>query len=340
MELRESRKLDHIKETLSLYDNYEDYFKEIALIPSSSSTSDLQAIDLNINLYGKSLSAPLLINAMTGGAPGLEKYNEAFALAAKEHNIALAVGSQKAGLVNKELIKTYSIVRKVNQKGLIFSNLSALEEIDSMKAAVDMIEADALQLHINHGQELSMTEGDRNFSRLLNNIEKAVKTINVPIIVKEVGTGISKEAAVIFSKIGVKSFDVGGAGGTNFPLIEERRYGKKTSLLSSFGIPTPVSIIEVRNVQPEAIIFASGGIRNSTQIAKSLVLGGDVAGIAAYFLKTFTEDGINGLNYEIEKIINELKMIFLVLGFKDLNDTKNGKYILKNEIKDWIDQRI
>lgn len=339
MDIREKRKIEHLKISINSYDTYKNYFNDISLIPMSSSVTDLDKVDLKIKVFGKSINAPLLINAMTGGAKGLEKYNQAFAQVAKENNIAMAVGSQKAGILNKEMVKTYSIARKVNPDGLIFANLSALENIDDMKIAVEMIQADALQLHINHGQELSMSEGDRNFTHLLTNIEKAVKEINVPIIIKEVGTGISKESAKIFADIGVNNFDSGGFGGTNFPLIEEKRQNNHDSLLSTFGIPTPVSTIEIRKALPNSIIFASGGIRNSTQIVKSLVVGGDIAGIAAYFLKIYTDFDEKRLSLEINRIINEMKKIFVVLGFKDLQDAKSGKYILKNEIKEWIDQR-
>lgn len=340
MDIREKRKLDHIKETLNSYDVYKDYFKDISLIPMSASTSNLENIDLKVSLFGKTLNAPILINAMTGGALGLEKYNQAFARAAKENKIAMAVGSQKAGILNKKMIKTYSIVRKINPEGLIFANLSALENVEDMKEAIYMIEADALQLHINHGQELSMLEGDRDFTSLLRNIEKAVRELEVPIIVKEVGSGISQESAKIFSDIGVKNFDAGGFGGTNFSLIEEKRKRNTPELLSNIGIPTPISILEIKKTLPSSLVFASGGIRNSSQIVKSLVIGGDISGIAAYFLKIFTDFDDKKLSLEITRIIEEMKKIFVVLGFQNLEDAKKGKYILKNEIKEWVDQRI
>lgn len=341
MDIREERKYDHIKESIKAYDDYKDFFGDIALIPLSSSISNLNKIDLNIKLYGKCLSAPLLINAMTGGAPGLEEYNESFALAAKNNNIALAVGSQKAGIVNKELVKTYSVVRKVNPNGLIFANLSALETIENMERSIDMIEADAIQLHINHGQELSMSEGDRDFSLLLKNLEKAVNKIKIPVIAKEVGTGISKEAAKKFAEVGIENFDIGGFGGTNFSYIEEQRQNNQLPLLSEFGIPTPASILEVKSViHKNSIIFASGGIRNSINIVKALVLGGDIVGIAAYFLKNYINSGSKVLSENIADIILEMRKIFVVLDFETLEDAKKGKYILKNEIKEWIDQRI
>lgn len=339
MDIREKRKLDHIKETLKSYDIFKDYFNDISLIPMSSSILDLNSVDLKLKLFGKTLKAPLLINAMTGGARGLEKYNQAFAWAAKENGIAMAVGSQKAGIINKERLKTYSIVRKNNPEGLIFSNLSALENIEDMKRAVEMIQADALQLHVNHSQELSMLEGDKNFSSLLKNIEIAVKEIKIPIIVKDVGSGISKESAKIFADLGVTNFDTGGFGGTNFSLIEERR-NNSPKILSNIGIPTPASIIEIRKTLPKSTIFATGGIRNSNQIVKSLVIGGDISGIAGYFLKIFTDYDEQRLALEINRIIEEMKKIFVVLGFANLEDAKKGNYILKSEIKEWVDQRI
>lgn len=340
LDIREKRKIDHIKGTLDNYYTYKDYFEDISLVPKASSVSDFNSIDLKTKLYGKSLGAPLLINGMTGGVRGLEKYNESFAKAAKNNNIAMAVGSQKAGVLNRDLIETYAVVRKENPSGLIFANLSALEDLDTMKRAVEMIEGDALQLHVNHGQELSMVEGDRDFRKLLLNVQKAVKEIKVPIIIKEVGSGISREAAREFANIGVSNFDTGGSGGTNFSLIEEKRQGYPEQVLSTIGIPTPVSIIEVRKEIPESFIFATGGIRNSVQVVKSLVLGADIAAMAGFFLKTYNDCGEEKLSLEINRIIEEVKKIFVVLGFSKLEDAKNGKYILKNEIKEWTDQII
>jgi isopentenyl-diphosphate delta-isomerase len=135
-------------------------------------------------------------------------------------------------------------------------------------------------------------------------------------------------------------FDTGGSGGTNFSLIEEKRQEYPEQILSTIGIPTPVSIIEVRKEIPESFIFATGGIRNSTQIVKSLVLGADIAAMAGFFLKTYNDYGEEKLFLEINRIIEEVKKIFVVLGFTKIEDAKNGKYILKNEIKEWIDQRV
>lgn len=184
-----------------------------------------------------------------------------------------------------------------------------------------------------------MAEGDRDFSLLLRNIEKAVKDLPVPVIVKEVGTGISRKAAGIFGEIGVVNFDAGGYGGTNFPKIEEKRQNADSSVLGEFGIPTPVSLIEIRNRIPEGILISSGGIRSSSQIVKSIVLGADIAASAAFFLKIFEEKGPEELVQKVAGLIAEIKKIMVVLGKKDLSELRTTEYILKNEVKEWIQQR-
>ncbi len=340
MPVREKRKYDHIREALASYHIHKDYFEDIKLIPLVSAALDYSDIDLSLELFGKQLAAPLLINAMTGGAPGLEKYNEAFARAAMDNGIALAVGSQKAGLNKEEVVSSYKIVRQIYPKGLIFANLSALESTDDMQRAIEMIEADALQLHINPAQELSMPEGERNFSHLLKNIEKAVKKIDLPIIIKETGTGLSKEAVKDFYDLGIRYFDTGSYGGCNFALIEERRKGLQEALLSQIGMPGPMSILENRVAAPDAFIFASGGLRKSIQLVKGLVLGADMLGIASYFLKTYSEEGQPVLSAKIGEMLWEMKEIFLLLGFKNLEQAKTGAYILTNEMKEWADQRL
>ena len=340
MLIRELRKHDHIKEALASYHIYKDYYEDISLIPLVSAAIDYNNINLGLELFGKKLAAPLLINAMTGGAPGLDKYNEAFARTAMENQIALALGSQKAGLENKEVLSSYKVVRKIYPKGLIFANISALESLDDMQRAIEMIEADAIQLHINPAQELSMPEGQRNFSFLMKNVEKAVKKIDLPIIIKETGTGLSKDSVKEFYQLGIRYFDTGAFGGSNFALIEERRKESPAALLSNIGIPAPMSILESRKAAPDAFIFAAGGLRTSLQLVKGLVLGADMLAIAGHFLKIYSQEGQIALSKRITEMTEEMKKIFLLLGFENLNEAKEGSYILKNEMKEWADQRL
>jgi isopentenyl-diphosphate Delta-isomerase len=338
--IREKRKWDHIKKTIEAGNKRCDYFDDVLLLPDSSSTVSFDKTDLQCMFFNKKLSAPLLINAMTGGAKGLEKYNEAFAIAARENNIAMAVGSQKAGIINADLIDTYTIARKINPEGLLFANLSALENIETMKRAVSMIKADAIQLHVNHAQELSMEEGDRDFTELLKNVEKAVNGLDVPVIIKDVGTGLSKKAVETFKNIGVLHFDVGGYGGTNFPAIEENRMHKDRSALSDIGIPTPVSILEVRNAKPSGYVFAAGGIMDAAQIVKSIALGADAAAMAGALLLYHEKFGTELLSDKISDTIIEMKKIFIILGIRNLSECKQLDYVLKNEVREWVQQRI
>ncbi len=338
--IREQRKWDHVKKTIEAGSKRCHFYDDVVLLPDSSSLMSYERTDLGCRIFDKSLSAPLMINAMTGGAKGLERYNEAFAIAARENKIAMAVGSQKAGITNPELTDTYKIARKINPDGLLFANLSALESLETMKKAVSMIEADAIQLHVNHAQELSMQEGDRDFKEILKNIEKAVLHLDVPVIVKDVGTGLSRKSAFAFKHIGVSHFDVGGYGGTNFSEIEEKRMNKESSALSEIGIPTPISVMEVKSIEPPGYIFATGGITDAGQVIKSLLLGADVAAMAGFILMHYEQHGTDSLTEKIADMISEMKKIFVILGIKNLQESNAVEYVLKNEVREWVQQRI
>ncbi|KUO50487.1 MAG: hypothetical protein APF76_07480 [Desulfitibacter sp. BRH_c19] len=338
---RLKRKLDHIENTLKFPDGPNSPgFEDIYLIHQALPGIDWDEIDTSQNLWGKTLSFPLIINAITGGPVETEELNKKLSLLAAEYSIGMAVGSQTAALELSTSIPTFRIARKVNPNGLLLANVSANSPYHKALAAVDMIEADALQLHINTAQEIFMEEGDRRFSQLEENIAEIILKSPVPIIVKEVGFGISKECAHKLHSIGVKWVDVGGTGGTNFINIESARSDKSiiTSLVS-WGIPTAASLLEIKNENLPIKLIASGGIRNGLDLLKSIAMGAVSGAIAGSFIKAAVKPGTDEINQLLTAIKNDFRKGMLLSGCKNISELRNIPVIINGFIKEWIDTR-
>ena len=262
--LRSSRKLAHIKHALELTPGPgATGFADIHLIHRCLPELAWEEVDTSTSFLGLSLSAPIIINAMTGGAQDVAEINAALSRAAAATGIGLAVGSQTAALENPDLEATYRIVREENPRGVILANINAHTTPQDALRAVEMVAADLLQVHLNPAQELVMPEGERDFRGLLENIRAIVAAVPVPVIVKEVGCGIAGEDAIALAETGCKGIDIGGRGGTNFIAIEQaRRQDTLGQGLVEWGIPTAVSLLEVaaRLKGRDVVLIASGGI--------------------------------------------------------------------------------
>ena len=255
---------------------------------------DLGRVDSSLSLFGRSLAAPLLISSMTGGTAEAENINLRLAEAAQEARIAMGVGSQRAALEHPEQAKTFQ-VRRVAPDILLFANLGAVQlnygyGIDECRKAVDMIHADALIFHFNPLQEAVQDAGDTNFAGLAKKIAAVCTRLEVPVIAKEVGWGISERTAGILGECGVAAIDVAGAGGTSWSQVEMHRAPDEftRALAATFvgwGIPTAESILNVRKAAPDVMVFASGGIKDGLDIAKCIALGATLGGMAGQFLK-------------------------------------------------------
>lgn len=338
---REERKHEHIQYAISLERGpLSPGWEDVHLIHQAVLNNDLAKIETGTCLFKKELQMPLIINALTGGASGLEEINRDLAFIAKELGIGMAVGSQTAGIRNQKLRKTYEIVRKTNPHGLILANVSALVESCFALEAVEMIEADALQLHLNGLQELIMVEGDRNFAHLKENIVKIVEKVPVPVIIKEVGNGISREAAEELKDLGIKAIDVSGSGGTNFASIElARRKKNNLDFLRFWGIPTAISLLEVKDVASPLKIIASGGILNSSDMVKALALGADAVGVAGLFLEILKKEGKVALKNRIKEMKEELRIVMLLLGISSVQEFKNIPLVITGFTQNWCEQR-
>jgi isopentenyl-diphosphate Delta-isomerase len=336
---RSERKWDHIRYALESEQNGSS-FEDFQFIHQSIPEVNVNDIRLDHALGELPLSSPIFINAMTGG--GDEKtyrINKELAMVAKEMGLAMAVGSQMSALKDHSQRYTYEVVRKENPKGVIIANLGSEATPDFAKRAIDMIEANALQIHLNVVQELTMPEGDRDFTGVMRRLEAILKEINVPVIVKEVGFGMSHETIKALKSIGVPIVDVGGAGGTNFAEIENKRREYSLSFFNHWGIPTPISILEASNITDHPSIIGSGGIHSSLDIAKCLSLGAEAVGIAGLFLKVLMEKGLESLQDEINMLHNELTFIMAALGAKTILDLKKAPLMISGRTYHWLNQR-
>ncbi|WP_251554182.1 type 2 isopentenyl-diphosphate Delta-isomerase [Neobacillus muris] len=337
---RTERKWEHIRYALETGQKSSSAFDDIKFIHQSLPDISVLDVRLNHSIGGLSLSSPIFINAMTGGG-GEKTYqiNQQLAMAAKETGLAMAVGSQTAALKDQTQRYTYEVIRKENPSGIIIANLGSEATVDDAKAAAAMIEADALQIHLNVIQELTMPEGDRDFSGALKRIEMIVKGLDIPVIVKEVGFGMSLETVRALISAGVTMADVGGFGGTNFAEIENKRRKKILPFFIDWGIPAPVSIIEASSVSSQMTIIGSGGFNSGLDIVKGLALGADAIGVAGYFLKILVKEGIDRLREEIDSLHHEMVLIMTALGAKTISDLKKTPLLITGETYHWLNQR-
>lgn len=286
----------------------------------------LDEIDTNLALFGKTLRAPLLVSSMTGGAAEAERINRNLAAAAQAAGIAMGLGSQRAAISDPALVRTYQ-VRDLAPDILLFANLGAIQlnygyGIDECRRAVEMVDADALILHLNPIQEAVQEHGNTNWRGLLPKIENVCHKLGKPVIVKEVGFGISENTARQLRDAGVSAIDVAGAGGTSWAAVESRR-APNTALRQlaeqfwDWGIPTAESLIQTRRAAPELPIFASGGIRSGIEIAKCVALGASLVGLASPLLKfanISTETTVDGMH----ALVTQLRVAMFGTGAENL----------------------
>ncbi len=325
-DLTNRRKAEHIN--IALLDEVDlsyrfSWFDSVRLSHNALPDRSFEEVDLSWRFLGYELEAPLLIEGMTGGHESSLPINEALARAAHAERIALGVGSQRAALMNSSLIGTYRVVREVAHDVPVIANLGLShvlgeEGIDNAKRAVDMIDADAIAIHLNPLQELIQPEGDKDFSDSLVSIRDLVRELDVPVIVKEVGSGISYELSLTLREAGVSYVDVAGQGGTSWSLIEGRRsqegsIEREASIrFADWGIPTPLSIMEVS--RSGLNVIGSGGVRSGLDAAKCIALGAIAAGAARPFLLAATSGGVEGVLRVVRGFKFEMRLATFLTG--------------------------
>lgn len=333
MSIRSKRKDDHVNLALQ-QGNFENDFDLVRIIHQGLPNLNYDDVDPSIEMYGRTFDYPFYINAMTGGSLKTLETNRKLALIAKRFNLMIATGSQHAALDEPELAESFAIVRKTYPEGFIVGNVSANASVERASNAVKMIQANALGIHINVAQEITMDEGDREFSHWENNISEIVKNLDVPVIVKEVGFGMSETTVNKLIDLGVENIDVSGKGGTNFIWIENQRsQNKRFDYLMDWGISPVESLLMNQKNAKRVNLISSGGVKTPLDVIKLLILGSNAVGISGYFLKAAQQDE-DAMMLEVENFIHEFKLIMLMLGCQSIKDLKNCEIQLLERLYD------
>jgi isopentenyl-diphosphate delta-isomerase len=327
--MHQRRKSDHIRINLEedvSFQNVSTGFERYRFVHCALPGFDLDDVDTATTLLGKRLAAPLLISSMTGGTPEARAINQRLAEAAQAAGIGIGVGSQRAAIEDPSLADTYQ-VRHLAPDVLLMANLGAIQlsygyGLDECRRAVGMIEADALILHLNALQEALQPEGEARFSGLLSKIEEVCRSLDIPVIAKEVGWGISEQVARQLADAGVAAIDVAGAGGISWSQVEmhratTERQRRVAAAFADWGIPTAESLLMACRGAPDLPIVASGGIRDGIQIAKAIALGAAACGVAGDFLRAATEstDAVADL---VAMLVTQLRVAMFAAGTRDI----------------------
>jgi isopentenyl-diphosphate delta-isomerase len=347
-----TRKADHIK--ICLKEEVEarettSGFEEVYLIHDAIPESSLEEIDCSVNLFGFKLSMPLIISAMTGGTRLAFKINAALAEAAESMGVALTVGSQRAALESPEQAYTFKVAREKAPNILLIANLGAAQlvrnGVEAAVKAVEMIKADALSIHLNALQEAVQLEGETGFRGFLEKLKELKHTLNMPILVKETGAGISAEAALKFREAGVEAVDVGGAGDTSWAAVEyyrakasRNRFKQKLcEVFWDWGIPTAVSVVEASKVSGLTVI-ATGGIRSGIDMAKAIALGATATGVALPLLKPAVR-GSREVIKALETFKEEFRVALHLTGARKPPDLQRKPVVIIGKTAEWLRNR-
>ncbi|NPA26695.1 MAG: type 2 isopentenyl-diphosphate Delta-isomerase [Chloroflexi bacterium] len=325
----EQRKDEHLRINLErdVRSGLRSGFERYAFLHQALPEINLDEVDTRLTLFGRSLRAPLLISAMTGGTPEAARINQRLAEAAQALGLAMGVGSQRVALENPTLASTFQ-VRRYAPDILLFANLGAVQlnygyTVDHCRRAVEMIQADALVLHLNPLQEALQPEGDTRFAGLLRKIEAVVRGLDVPVIVKEVGWGISPQVARQLAEVGVAAIDVAGAGGTSWSQVEMHRartqfHAQVAAAFVDWGIPTAESLRYVRQAAPGVLVFASGGLRTGIDVAKAIAMGATLAGFAGPLLRAASHS-TQAVLETLQVIHQQLRVAMFAVAARDLD---------------------
>ncbi|MCD4821328.1 MAG: type 2 isopentenyl-diphosphate Delta-isomerase [Methanococcoides sp.] len=344
------RKIEHLEHCAKRpveAKNVTSGFDDVMLIHKALPQIHMDEIDLSTEFLGKSLKAPFLIASITGGHPDTIPVNAALAEAAEELGVGIGVGSQRAAIEDPGQESSFSVVRDKAPNAFVYGNVGAAQikeyGIEAIEKLVDMLDADALAVHLNFLQEAIQPEGDRDATGVLEMIEE-VCSLNVPIIAKETGAGISKEDAALLKEAGVSAIDVGGVGGTSWSGVEVYRAHDSGDTISEdlgnlywdFGIPTVSSVLECRSFVP---VVATGGVRTGLDIAKSLSLGAYAASAALPFVGPALI-GADEVVSSLSKMLNELRVAMFLCGCGNINELRtSSKVTVTGWTKEYITQR-
>jgi len=346
------RKIDHIRICLNEKAQAKQAttgFEDIQLVHRALPEIDKIKINLTTTFLNKKFSAPIIVGAMTGGAQEATQINASIAEAVEKLGLGMGVGSQRAAIENKTLEETYRIARKKAPTAFLIANIGGVQLVHGygakeVKRVVEMIDADAVAIHLNALQEAVQPEGQTNFEGVLTKIGEVARELDVPVIVKETGCGISAEDAKALEEAGVKAIDIGGVGGTSFAAVEYYRSheadGAQRFLGEAFwdwGIPTAVSLIEAAQTVKLPLI-ASGGIRSGTDITKALALNATIASISQPILQTAVK-GTKETESKLSGLIEELRNAMFLTGAQKISDLTNIPVVITGKTGQWLQAR-
>jgi len=347
------RKVDHIR--ICLDDKAQAKkvtagFEDIQLVHRALPEINKSKVNLSTKFLGKTFNAPIIVGAMTGGAEEAIKINTSIAEAVEKLGLGMGLGSQRAAIENKNLERTYKVAREKAPNAFLIANVGGVQlvhgyGIKEVKRIVEMIDADAVAVHLNALQEAVQPEGQTNFKGVLAKIAEIAGAIDQPVIVKETGAGISAEDAKSLEKAGAKAIDIGGVGGTSFAAVEHYRAPKKDGETQQFigealwdwGIPTAVSLIESAQ-SVKLPLIASGGVRSGTDIAKALALNASLASLVQPILQTAIK-GTKETEQKLSNLVDELRNVMFLVGVEKIADLSKTPVVITGKTAQWLSAR-
>ena len=335
-----NRKDEHVSLAKAFHKDRPSDFDHVHLIHRSFPQVTVDDISITSEMASLPLKTPFFINAMTGGSEKTKQINEQLATLARETSLAMATGSVSIALKDPSVQDSFTIVRKTNPTGTILANVGAGSSLEQAQRAIDLLEANALQIHVNAPQELVMPEGDRDFRYWLEDIAKIASTLYIPVIVKEVGFGMTRETIQQLIDCGITSIDVSGQGGTSFTQIENaRRKKREFGYLDSYGLSTVQSLLEANEVPYPYEFIASGGIRQAYDIFKALALGANAVGISGTILTHLLTKGLDETILLVQQWQSELTTLYAMTGSKTTAQTRTVPVYFTGSVREWCDAR-
>jgi isopentenyl-diphosphate delta-isomerase len=319
-------------------------FEDIQLVHRALPEVDKLKIRLSTTFLGKKFLAPLIVGAMTGGTEEAIQINASIAEAVEKLGLGMGVGSQRAAIEDQKLEKTYAVARKKAPSAFLIANIGGVQLVHGyglkeVKKVVEMIDADAVAVHLNALQEAVQPEGQTNFKGVLAKIGEIAGELGVPVIVKETGCGIAAEDAKALESAGVKAIDVGGVGGTSFAAVEYYRSTNNSlgEVFWDWGIPTAVSLIEaVQTVKIPVVV--SGGVRSGLDVAKSLALNASLASISQPVLEVAVKGAVETEEL-LSCLIEELRNVMFLVGAENLEGLAKVPLVVTGKTADWLNIR-
>lgn len=321
--LDSARKDDHVRISEELRNVQHNGFDDIRFMHQSFNELSRESVDISTSVTGSPWQVPFYINAMTGGSEMTGRINADLAKAAATAGVAMASGSVSVALKDPSLAPSFEVIRENAPEAFIFANVGPTVTAEKARRAVQLLDANALQVHVNPAQELVMPEGDHDFRGWLDRIEEIVAEVPVPVVVKEVGFGLSSKSIAQVRAHGVHTVDVSGRGGTDFAAIEKRRRGDRAySYLAGWGQSTVECLLETLGdfpVQPanprhHVEILASGGVRSPFDVVRALAMGARAVGVSGHFLHLLIEEGLDALISELTSWTEEVRTLMTLLG--------------------------